>query len=380
MFQNRKVPVSLALLGCGLLLTACLPDMSGELPVPDVTPATAQIPRLPADEELARVQGVTSDVVQNDLGFWEARFSSGPTMIFIPGGTFKIGNDALNESVNGSSAPAHDVTLSPYWISKYPVTIGDFRKFIDATGYVTNVELDGHPGPWVYEFRSRGFTTQQGHRWDNAFHQVTERFPELTVDDTHPVANVSWYDCIAYGNWLSETTGLPFTLPSEAEWEYAARGSDGRIYPWGNEDPDGTRANYADETFDRYFPRTGQSVVHRGVNDGFAITSPAGSFPAGRSPFGGLDMAGNLTEWIFDGDYDYTADPKTDPVQIESSGIRLQKAGFWAGSAGRFGVTPDEIKDGHNIRSDARQGDDAASADDHLGCRMAISYTPRHAE
>lgn len=368
---------SFAVLGSGVLVSGCLPEMGGDIPIPDVTPATAQIPRLPAEEELARVTAIAARVGQSDLGFSEASFAQGPTMILIPGGTFTIGNDALNESVNGSAAPAHEVTLSPYWISKYPVTIGDFRQFIEATGYTTSVELDGHPGSWVYNFDEQGFVTTPGHRWDNAFHQVTERFPEITVDDTHPVANVSWYDCIAYGNWLAAETGLPFTLPTEAEWEYAARGTDGRVYPWGNEDPDGTRANYGDETFDRYFPGTGQTVVHRGVDDGFAITSPVGSFPAGRSPFGGLDMAGNLTEWVFDSLYDYTTDPQTDPIQLVSDGTRMQKAGFWAGSAGRFDVTPDEIRDGHNIRADARQGDDAGSADDHLGCRMAISYTPR---
>ncbi len=365
-----------ALCGSLTLATGCLPTGDG-LPVPDITPATAQIPLLPTDQEIERVRGIATRVTENALGYWEAKFASGPTMIFVPGGTFRIGNDALNADVGNNSAPSHDVTLSPYWIAKYPVTIGEVRKFVEATGYVTNVELDGHPGSWVYNFDDRGFITTPGHRWDNAFHQVTKRFPELTVDDTHPVPNVSWYDCIAYGNWLSEVHGLPFTLPSEAEWEYAARGTDGRVYPWGNEEPDGTRANYADETFDRYFPDTGQSEVHHGVNDGFAITSPVGSFPAGRSPFGGLDMAGNLTEWVFDSFYDYTPEPKTDPIQLEDDSIRMQKAGFWAGSAGRFGVTPDEIRYGHNIRADARQGDDAASADDHLGCRMAISYVSR---
>lgn len=375
-----KLFSALVVLCCAVLFVSCGGDQdsAAQLPTPDVKPAVLELERVTADKELERVGKVAVEVTENDLGYSEARFSQGPTMIFVPGGTFKIGNDELGEAVGAHAAPAHDVTLSPYWISKYPVTIGNFRTFVEATGYVTNVELEGHPGSFVYNFDAKGFVETPGHRWDNAFHQVTERFPELTVDDSHPVANVSWYDCIAYGNWLTEQTTLPFTLPTEAEWEYAARGTDGRVYPWGNQDPDGTRANYADETFDKYFPGTGQSVVHRGVDDGYAITSPVGSFAAGRSPFGGLDMAGNLTEWVFDGFYDYTAGPKVDPVQITSDGTRQQKAGFWAGSAGRFNVKPDEIRDGHNIRADARQGDDAASADDHLGCRIAISYTPRN--
>lgn len=373
--ESRTLFVSLSAIVCaGLGLAIANAETSSGLPIPDVTPATAQIPALSLDKEIERVAQVALRMKANSLGFQEAVFDQGPTMIFVPGGTFSMGNDALSQS---GASPAHNVTVSPYWISKYPVTIGDFRRFVEATSYVTNVELPGHPGSWVYDFKAQGFLTERGHRWDNAFHQVTERFPELTVDDSHPVANVSWYDCIAYSNWMAEMTKLPFTLPSEAEWEFAARGSDGRVYPWGNEVPDGTRANYADEMFDKYFPGTEQSIVHHGVNDGFAITSPVGSFPAGRSPFGGLDMAGNLTEWVFDGDYDYTGEAEVDPIQIDSQGTRMQKAGFWAGSAGRIDVTPDEIEFGHNIRADARQGDDPASADDHLGCRLAISYTPR---
>ena len=91
-------------------------------------------------------------------------------------------------------------------------------------------------------------------------------------------------------------------------------------------------------------------------------------------------MAGNLTAWVFDRYRAYSPLARTDPVQLEARDIRMQKGGFWAGAAGRFDVTPDEIEFGHNIRSDSRQGDDPASADDHLGCRLAISYTPRRAE
>ena len=358
------------------VLIACIAPPP--LPVPEIGPHTLVLPRLTAPEEVARVRDRAVRVTQNDLGFWEAGFDGAATMILVPGGTFQMGNDALTERVTGfAAAPAHSVTLSPYWIGKTPVTIGQFRRFVVATGYVTNVELEGHSGPWVYDFDAQGFVPKRDHRWDNAFHQVTARFPELTVDDRHPAPNISWYDCIAYANWLTERHRLPFTLPSEAEWEYAARGDDGRVYPWGNQEPDGTRANYADSRFDRYFPGTEQSLVHHGVDDGFAITSPVGSFPAGRSPFGALDMAGNLTEWVFDGYRGYSPEARLDPVHLEATAIRMQKGGFWAGSAGRFDVTPDEIEFGHNIRSDSRQGDDPASADDHLGCRVAISYTPR---
>lgn len=329
-------------------------------------------PLLKMQDELDFVGKKARSLSKNDQGYWEADFGDGLVMIYVPKGRFVIGNNALPDA-----SPEHEVSLNHYWISKTPITIGQFRAFVEATNFVTDVEKPGFDGPFVYDFRIKGFRPKKGYHWDNAFKDVTARFPEITVNDLHPVNNVSWNDAIAYTQWLKQQYGIEFTLPTEAEWEFAARGSDGRVYPWGNETPDGTRANYADESFDKYFPDTGQSIVHRGVDDGFPITSPVGSFPAGRSPIGALDMAGNLTEWIYDSAYDYSESPKINPIYINDHIIKMQKAGFWAGSAGRIGVKPDEIEYGHNIRADARQGDDMDSADDHLGFRIAISYTER---
>lgn len=332
------------------------------------------------NEELEYVKSKAKSVYQNDLGYWEADFGDGIIMIYVPKGQFVMGNNALSQDVvkeSYTADPEHKVSLDHYWISKTPTTIGQFRKFVSETGYVTDVEKEGHEGPYVYDFSISGFIPKPGYHWDNAFKDVIEKYPEITINDMHPVNCVSWNDAIAYTNWLKEKTGLDFTLPTEAEWEYASRGNDGRVYPWGNEEPDGTRANYADETFDKYFPNTEQSIVHKGVNDGYAITSPVGMFPNGRSPIGALDMAGNLTEWVYDSEYTYTSEEKSNPISINDGDIKMQKAGFWAGSAGRIGVERDEVVFGHNIRSDARQGDDLNSADDHLGFRIGISYIDR---
>lgn len=343
---------------------------------PNSTPA----PQPQGESGYDAVAARALSVKVNAAGYKEATFRDGVVMIYVPAGDFTMGNDALTPEVCKNTypaSPAHQVHLSGYWIAKTPTTIGQFSAFIKATGYTTDPERAEYEGPWVYDFAEQGFRSKKGYRWDNAFKDVLARYPELSINEQHPVNAISWYDAIAYTNWLSKETGLRFTLPTEAEWEYAARGTDGRPYPWGSQTPDGTRANYADETFDKYFPNTGQSIVHHGVNDGFAITSPVGSFPAGASPVGALDMAGNLTEWIYDGEYEYTAAAATDPVHPLAKNIRMQKAGFWAGSAGRAGVTPDELENGHNIRSESRQGDDPHSADDHLGFRIAISATPR---
>lgn len=342
--------------------------------IPVILPLRSQ------QEELNFMKSKTDSLVKNKYGFWEAYFNNGLIMIYVPAGSFSMGNDALSSDVVKESypaSPAHLVSLEHYWISKFPVTLGQFRSFIESTNYVTDVENSDNAGPWVYDFSKSGFVSKSGYNWSNAYKDILSKFPEIIITDAHPVSCVSWYDAIAYTDFLSSKYDLHFTLPTEAEWEYAARGTDGRVYPWGNEVPDGTRANYADETFNKYFPNVEQALVHFGVTDGYAITSPVGSFPAGASPIGALDMAGNLTEWVYDSEYSYQKGAISNPINNIKNKVRMQKAGFWAGSAGRPGVIPDELTFGHNIRSDARQGDDPKSADDHLGFRIAISYISR---
>ncbi|PID60463.1 MAG: hypothetical protein CSB44_10260 [Gammaproteobacteria bacterium] len=335
------------------------------------------------EDELAYVRRFADSVSMNDAGHWEATFENGIVMIYVPSGEFTMGNDALTEDVvtgAAPAAPAHGVTLTHYWIAKTPVTRGQFRAFVAATGYyITSVERDGADGCFVYDFDEHGFIPTRGYTWRNAFEHVTERHPSVVITDEHPVNSVSWDDATAFANWFAGETELPFRLPTEAQWEYAARGDDGRPYPWGTAAPDGTLANYADDSFDAVFPETGQSIVHHGVDDGYAATSPVGSYPAGASPVGALDMAGNVTEWVYDylDDFDASGSALTDPLGPVRGDVRAAKAGFWAGSAGRFGQTPNEIVDGHNIRADGRQGDEPVSADDHLGFRLAIGYIVR---
>lgn len=352
--------------------TACKKEQEGEAKPGDLnTNRTMQ-------EELDFVRSKAISLEENTSGYWEATFENELVMIYVPEGSFIMGNNAITSAeVDGNSpSPAHQVNLSHYWVAKTPVTKAQFRDFVSKTSYVTQVQIEDNDGPYVYDFSEKAFQQKQGYYWDNAFKDVTAKFPELVENDDHPVSCVSWYDCLAYTNWLMGQTGLRFTLPTEAEWERAARGMDERTYPWGNEVPDGTKANYADEVFDQHFPGTQQAVVHAGVNDGYAITSPVYAFPDGISPIGAYDMAGNLIEWVYDGEYNFDENSITNPIN-KSGERKLQKGGFWVGSAGRLGVSPNEIKDGHNIRSDSREGDAANSADDHLGFRIAISYVSR---
>ena len=315
----------------------------------------------------------------NTQGYSEVRLAVAGDFIRIPAVRFTMGNNDLSPRIARDTfhaTPEHPVNLSTYWIAKTPVTIAQFRAFVDATGYVTDAERPGADGPWVYDFDERGFIAKQGYNWRNCFADIIARYPEIPFTDAHPVACVSWNDAIAFANWVGTETGLTVTLPSEAQWEYAARGADGCIYPWGNTPSDRRQANYADDSFAKYFAHIEQSLVHRGINDGYPLTSPVGQFPLGASPFGVLDMAGNLTEWVYDGEYDYRPTEQTDPLARRGQ-ARMQKGGDWSSSAGRPDQRPDELEGGHNIRADARQADEAGSSDDHLGFRRAIVQTSR---
>ncbi|WP_018587545.1 formylglycine-generating enzyme family protein [Salinispora arenicola] len=150
--------------------------------------------------------------------------------------------------------PRHEVTLDKFWICTYPVTNGEYYRFLLDSGHRTR------PSTWYLG----------AYPWDRS---------------NHPVAGVSAADADAYADWLSTRTGHPWRLPSEAEWEYAAAGPDGLEFPWG-------------DSFDPGRANTRETGVH--------TTTPVGAFPGGRSPFGALDMAGNVEEYVLD---EYTPYP-----------------------------------------------------------------------
>lgn len=317
-------------------------------------------------EEVKRVRKKAKKLYKNKQGYLEAVFEYGIVMVYIPAGEFIMGSrDGL-----ANEKPMHKVYLDGYWLGKYPVTVGQFRKFVDETRYITDAER-GH-GSWQF-WRGEWRVRKDGNWKNTYFHQ----------GDNHPVVSISWNDAAEFCKWLSKKNGVSFKLPTAAQWEKGARGTDGRKYPWGNDKPDGSKANYADINFQEKYKNAGPADIT--VDDGCTETSPVGKYPAGASPYGLADMAGNVWEWCydyFDENY-YSRSPKRNPLgpdippqQRKPGAERVNRGGgSWTDRSGH--ITPEG---GHNLRSAARTGDEQNSSDDHMGFRLCIDFIPRRGE
>lgn len=231
--------------------------------------------------------------------------------VLIPAGEFLMGSydDGLSFD---DEQPQRKVFVSAYWIDRYEITNARYKQFVDATG---------HPAPTHIKPQ---FTL-----W---FHNVP--FPG---SEQHPVVNVTWNDAVAYCKWRGQR------LPTEAEWEKAARGTDSRRYPWGNE-WDFTKANsasyWANRTIEfkdrsewKAFWMEGDGAhisQERGLR-GEVLTMPVGSFPNGASPYGLFDMAGNASEWVMDWyePYSYLNASLSDPQGPNGQLLKVVRGGSW---------------------------------------------------
>lgn len=208
-----------------------------------------------------------------------------PEMVKIPTGSYVMG-----DSIGGGRSnerPLRPISINtPFAISKFPVTIKQFQAFVSATDYVTEAERSPAQGCWgIREDVTIGWLPSQ--HWNNN---------RLNQTENHPVVCVSWNDANNYVQWLSVETGFNYRLPSEAEWEYAARaGSEGKYY-FGDDEQDVCEyINHADyQMIKSWNADTGVSAC----DDGFLYTSPVGTYPANN--FGLYDVYGNVWEWVAD--------------------------------------------------------------------------------
>jgi len=243
------------------------------------------------------------------------RFSMEPEMVHIPAGKFLRGSRERDKRALPSEKPQCQIHLDEYWIGKYPVTNAQYAVFAEATG------------------------RRLPEGWEG------DRPPE--GKENHPVVNVSWWDAVAYCRWLAELTGRPYRLPTEAQWEKAARGTDERVYPWGNR-WDSRKCNSREER-------------KRG-------TTPVGAYsPAGDSPYGCADMVGNVLEWVTDWyheDYYARSSARQNPYGPSSGAVKVLRSGSW--SADRWGA-----------RCTSRYQGNRKAASPEAGFRCAIFSSPK---
>jgi formylglycine-generating enzyme required for sulfatase activity len=266
----------------------------------------------------------------------------------VPAGRFLLGSSADDRAARDDEKPQVAVSLDAFWIDRTGVTVAQFQSFVMATGYKTDAErgccsgANKQLGGTVFS-PDPVFVT-------NASWLLPQGGGAPGAVPNHPVVQVSWNDALAYCTWAGRR------LPTEAEWEKAARGPDGFIYPWGNEF-DGRRLNYCDKNC----PAPWRSVI----DDTFARTSPVGVFATGASPYDVLDMAGNVREWVNDY-YDfrgYTFTATANPPGVESGVTRVLRGGSWLDPAER-------------VRAAARDFNVPDGRDNISGFRCASTQQP----
>ena len=223
-------------------------------------------------------------------------------MVYVSTGAFTMGSPPGEGHYD--EEPAHRVCLSGFYIDRHEVTNAQFHEFTEATGYVTEAEKDA------------SLAEDRTWRHPDGLGSNAGDIPN------HPVVCVTWNDANAYATWAGKR------LPTEAEWEKAARGTDGRRYPWGNANPTSTLANIADKSVELRWSDAS-------LDDNYKTASPVGSFPNGKSVYGTEDMGGNAWEWCSDwwsSGY-YESGPSNNPTGPETGEFKVIRGGSWFSGA-----------------------------------------------
>jgi formylglycine-generating enzyme required for sulfatase activity len=267
-----------------------------------------------------------------------------PEMVVIPAGRFLMGSPENEEGRDADESPQHEVTISaPFALGKYEVTRGEFARFVEATG---------HEAKSCYYWDGDSWEEDAARDWRNPGYEQT---------DAHPVTCVGFEDAQAYIGWLGQESGESYRLPSEAEWEYAARGGTTTRYSWGDAAESACgHANGHDETSKRV---NGFDWESFSCDDGFAQTAPVGTFIANR--YGLHDMSGNLWEWVEDRYHDNYEGALSEgsPWLEGTNSARVLRGGSWF-IYPRFLRSADRNRVGPVIR------------DYNIGFRVARTLTP----
>jgi len=248
------------------------------------------IPRIKIKREVAEykvdmVENMQSSIAQSQAMGVQTRDIDRMEMVYVPEGAFLMGSNSGADD----EKPEHIVFLDAFWIDRYEVTNAQFAAFLNAQGNQSEGGVI-----WLDANDEDACITQSGGEW----------VPDSDYDD-HPVVEESWYGAQAYCEWVGGR------LPTEAEWEKAARGVDGRRYPWGEESPTCSLAQFSG--------CLGETV-------------PVGSFPNGASPYGALDMAGNVWEWVadwYDENYYINSSISNPKGGLKGGSYRIHRGGSW---------------------------------------------------
>jgi len=278
----------------------------------------------------------------------------GAEMVWIPGGQFLMGSDMaelkrLYEKHGWSrnllnyrarEMPRHRVHVDGFWLYKHEVTVRQFQRFVEATGYEPKA---GKKGQGHHLLPTGKWDWIRGLSWR---HPTSRDQP---AEPDHPVVHVDWYDAQAYCEWAG------VRLPTEAEWEYAARGGatglDGNphhVYAWGSDAPGEPVGNWMDGSFMNRFPRANYPRF-KGYDDGHVFTAPVEAFPP--NAFGLYGMAGNVAEWCSDWyskDY-YAFSPVRNPQgPVQGAYQRVVRSGHWNATASTMHVSSRFMKEPHS--------------------------------
>lgn len=283
--------------------------------------------------------------------------SIGMAFAKVPAGEFLMGAIPADPDANVEEKPRHEVRITkPFWLGTTEVTIGQYRKFVEATGYRTEAEHDGLGG-WGWDADARKFVgLDPAYNW---------RDPGWKQSDAHPVVNLTWDDAAAFCAWLSKQEHRAYRLPTGAEWEYACRAGTTTLFACGD-DPECLAAigNIADATARaELFPSWTETIK---ASDGHVFTAPVASYRP--NAWGLFDMQGNVWEWCadwFDAKY-YGKSPREDPP----------------GPAAAVGFPTREIRGGgwssvpRYARASNRPGRTPDARYHYLGFRVATSDPP----